>query len=75
MVLSLMESLSLQRDALLAIAAALTCEALAHYLLHWHLAGGPLAAGATVGLLLTTPRLLTLLSRSGRVLATTLWIR
>jgi hypothetical protein len=75
MLLSLLESLSLQPGALVAITAALATEFAVRYLGPWHLAGGALAVGATVGVLLTLPPLMALLSRSGRVLATTLWIQ
>lgn len=75
MMLSLFESLSLQRGALVAIAAALAAEFACRYFVQWHVAGGALAVGAAVGVLLTLPALIALLSRSGRVLATTLWIQ
>ena len=75
MMLSLLESLSLPRGALVAMAAALAAEFAYRYLIPWHAAGGALAIGAAVGVLLTLPTLITLLSRSGRVLATTLWIQ
>ncbi|HYB28980.1 MAG TPA: hypothetical protein VEF89_20375 [Solirubrobacteraceae bacterium] len=75
MMLSLLESLSLPRGALVAVAAALAAEFACRYLAPWHLAGGALAVGAAVGVLLTLPALIALLSRSGRVLATTLWIQ
>jgi hypothetical protein len=75
MMLSLLESLSLQRVALVAIVAALAAELACRYLAVWHVAGGALAVGAAVGVVLTVPALIALLSRSGRVLATTLWIQ
>jgi hypothetical protein len=75
MTLSLLESLSLQPGALVAIAAAVAVEFLCRYVGPWDLPGGALAVGATVGVLLTLPPLIALLSRSGRMLATTLWIK
>jgi len=75
MMVGLLESLSLHRAALVAALAALAVEISWHYFVPWHVSGGALAAGATVGVLLTLPPLITLLSRSGRVLATTLWIQ
>jgi hypothetical protein len=75
MTVGLLESLSLQRAALIAVLAALVTEVSWHYYAPWHVPGGALAAGAAVGVLLTLPPLITLLSRSGRVLATTLWIQ
>jgi hypothetical protein len=75
MLLSLLESLSLQPGALVAIAAALAAEFACRYLGPWHVAGGALTVGAMFGVLLTLPPLIALLSRSGRVLATTLWIQ
>ena len=75
MLVGLLESLGRRRPALLACAAALIVELGWPHLVGWHAAGGALAAGAMVGVLLTIPPLLVLLSRSGRVLATTLWIQ
>ena len=69
-----LESLGRGRAALIACSAALATELSWPHLVGWHVAGGALAVGATVGILLTVPPLLVLLSRSGRVLATTLWI-
>jgi hypothetical protein len=71
---SLLEALGRQRVALMAIAAALTVELAWPHLAGSGISGGALAAGAIVGILLTLPPLITLLSRAGRVLATTLWI-
>ena len=70
----LLESLGRQRAALIAMVAALSVE------LAWpHLVapvpGGALIAGAVTGLLVTLPPVVVLLARSGRVLATTLWIQ
>lgn len=75
MVVSLMESLSLQRVALIGLATALATEAAVQYLAHWRIPGAALAAGASAGLILTVPPMVGLLARSGRVLATTMWIR
>ncbi|HEY3775902.1 MAG TPA: hypothetical protein VGL69_23065 [Solirubrobacteraceae bacterium] len=71
---SLLEALGRQRAALMAIAAALTVELAWPHLVGSGISGGALAAGAIVGILLTLPPLITLLSRAGRVLATALWI-
>ncbi|MFL5864069.1 MAG: hypothetical protein ACJ780_25410 [Solirubrobacteraceae bacterium] len=71
---SLLESLGRARAALVAAAAALAAEFVWPHVVTWHVAGAPLAVGAAVGLLLTLPPLVALLSRAGRVLATTLWI-
>ena len=74
LLVGLLESLGRGRAALIACSAALATELSWPHLVGWHVAGGALAVGATVGILLTVPPLLVLLSRSGRVLATTLWI-
>jgi hypothetical protein len=71
---SLLEALGRQRAALTAIAAALAVELAWPHLAGSGISGGALAAGAIVGILLTLPPLIILLSRAGRVLATTLWI-
>lgn len=75
MLIGLLESFALQWAALFAAAAALATELACVSLSLTHAAGGALAAGATVGVLVTLPVLLIRLSRSGRVLATTLWIQ
>jgi hypothetical protein len=72
---SLLEALGRQRAALLAVAAALTVELAWPHLVGSGISGGALAAGAIVGILLTLPPLIVLLSRAGRVLATALWIQ
>ncbi len=72
---SLLEALGRQRVALMAIAAALAVELAWPHLAGSGISGGALAAGAIVGILLTLPPLITLLSRAGRVLATALWIQ
>jgi hypothetical protein len=75
LLIGLLESFALQRAALIAAAAALATEFSCHYLVHSQVPGGALAVGATVGVLLTLPPLVARLARSGRVLATTLWIQ
>jgi hypothetical protein len=70
----LLESLGRQRAALIAMVAALCVE------FAWpHLAapvpGAALIAGAVTGIVVTLPPIIVLLARSGRVLATTLWIQ
>ncbi len=75
LMISLLESLSLNRAAALALAVALLCEFGSRELLHWQMPGGALTLGAAAGILLSAPALIALLARSGRVLATTLWIR
>ncbi|MBV9335317.1 MAG: hypothetical protein JO243_05420 [Solirubrobacterales bacterium] len=75
LMVGLLESLGRRRAALLACSAALAVELAWPRLVGTHVAGGALAAGAIVGIALTIPPLLVLLSRSGRVLATTLWIQ
>ncbi len=73
--ISLLESLGHGRAALIAALSGLCVELLWPHLVTSQQPGGALAAGAVVGLLLTLPPLIGLLSRSGRVLATTLWIQ
>lgn len=75
MLIGLLESFALQWAALLAAAAALATELAFVSLSLTHAPGGALAAGATVGVLVTLPVLLVRLARSGRVLATTMWIQ
>jgi hypothetical protein len=75
MMVSLLESLSLRGAAVAAVVAALAAEAAWRIAVPQHFAGEALAVGAAVGVLLTLPPLVALLSRSGRVLATALWIR
>jgi hypothetical protein len=75
MLIGLLESFALQWAALLAAGAALATELVCVSLSLTPSAGGALAAGATVGVLVTLPVLLVRLARSGRVLATTLWIQ
>jgi hypothetical protein len=75
MMLSLLESLSLYGAAVMAVVGALAAEIAWRTTVPGHFAGGALAVGGAVGVLLTLPPLVALLSRSGRVLATALWIR
>jgi hypothetical protein len=71
---SLLEALGRQRAALMGIATALAVEFAWPHLAGSGISGGALAAGALMGILMTLPPLITLLSRAGRVLATALWI-
>jgi hypothetical protein len=75
MLIGLLESFALQWAALFAATAALATELACVSLSLTHAPGGALAAGATVGVLVTLPVLLVRLARSGRVLATTMWIQ
>ena len=75
LLLGLLESFALQRAALIAAAAALGAELSWHYVVHSQAAGAALAIGAAVGVLISLPPLVARLARSGRVLATTLWIQ
>jgi len=75
MLVGLLESLGRGRAGLIACSAALAVELVWPQVVGAHVAGGALAAGAIVGIALTIPTLLLLLARSGRVLATTLWIQ
>jgi hypothetical protein len=74
MLVALLESLGRQSAALLAMGAALGAEFVWPHLTHPSIAGGGLLAGTVIGIVLTVPPLITLLSRSGRLLATVLWI-
>lgn len=71
----LLESLGRQRAALIAMLASLGVEFAWRHLVALPVPGGALIAGAVTGLLVTLPPLMVLLARSGRVLATTLWIQ
>jgi hypothetical protein len=75
MLIGMLEAFSLQIPALFAAAAALACELAWRELVSSRTAGAALAVGATVGVILALPPLLDRLVRSGRVLATTLWIQ
>jgi hypothetical protein len=75
MLIGMLEAFSLQAAALIAATAALATEIALTQLVHPHAPGASLAIGATVGVVLTLPPLLVRLARSGRVLATTLWIQ
>ena len=75
MLIGMLEAFSLQTAALVAATAALATEIALTQLVHPHAPGASLAIGATVGVALTLPPLLVRLARSGRVLATTLWIQ
>ncbi len=75
MLIGLLESFSLQWAALFAATAALGVELLFVSLSITHAPGVALAAGAAVGVVAALPALVVRLVRSGRVLATTLWIQ
>jgi hypothetical protein len=75
LLIGMLESFSLQRAGLIAAAAAVTAEFACRYLVHSHVPGAALAVGAAVGVMLTLPPLISRLARSGRVLATMLWIQ
>jgi hypothetical protein len=75
LLVGLLESLALQRAAFIAAIAALVAELSWRYVVHTQVSGAALAVGAAVGVLLATPPLVARLARSGRVLATMLWIQ
>jgi hypothetical protein len=77
MLVNLLESLAYLRWALSAVVAGVAAElALSEFVLaHSPVPGTALIAGATVGILVALPPLLSLLLRPGRVLATSLWIQ
>jgi hypothetical protein len=75
LLVGLLESLALQRAALVAAAAAVGAEIAWQQVIHSHLPGAGLAVGAAVGVLVAVPALVARLARSGSVLATMLWIQ
>ena len=75
LLVGLLEAFALHRAAVIAVVAALATELTWRSVVHPHVAGGALIAGAAVGVILTLPVLLVRLARSGGVLATTLWIQ
>ena len=75
LLIGMLESFSLQRAGFIAAAAAVGAEFTYRYLVHSHVPGAALAVGAAVGVMLTLPPLISRLARSGRVLATMLWIQ
>jgi hypothetical protein len=75
LLIGMLESFSLQRAGFIAAAAAVATEFAWRYLVDSHVPGAALAAGAAVGVMLTLPPLISRLARSGRVLATMLWIQ
>jgi hypothetical protein len=75
LLIGMLESFALTRAGLIAAAGALGAEFSWHYLVHSHVPGAALVVGAAVGVLLTLPPLISRLARSGRVLATMLWIQ
>jgi hypothetical protein len=75
LLIGMLESFSLQRAGLIAAVAAVAAEFTWRFLVHSHVPGAALAVGAAVGVMLTLPPLISRLARSGRVLATMLWIQ
>jgi hypothetical protein len=75
LLIGMLESFSLQRAGFIAAAAAVAAEFACRFLVHSHVPGAALAVGAAVGVMLTLPPLISRLARSGRVLATMLWIQ
>jgi hypothetical protein len=75
LLIGMLESFSLQRAGFIAAAAAVAAEFSWRFLVHSHVPGAALAVGAAVGVMLTLPPLISRLARSGRVLATMLWIQ
>lgn len=75
LLIGLLEALTLQWAALLSAAVALTTELAWHNVVHSSTPGAALAIGAAAGVVVSLPLLLVRLMRSGRVLATTLWIQ
>jgi hypothetical protein len=75
LLIGMLESFALQRAGFIAAGAAVAAEFTWRYLVHSHVPGAALAVGAAVGVLLTLPPLISRLARSGRVLATMLWIQ
>jgi hypothetical protein len=75
LLIGMLESFALQRAGLIAAVAAVAAEFTCRYLVHSHVPGAALAVGAAVGVMLTLPPLISRLARSGRVLATMLWIQ
>jgi hypothetical protein len=75
LLVGMLESFALQRAALIAAAAAVAVELAWPHLSHSHVPGAGLAVGAAVGVLLSLPPLMGRLARSGRVLATMMWIQ
>lgn len=75
LLIGLLEALTLQWAALLSAAVALGAELAWHNLVNSSTPGAALAIGAAAGVVVSLPLLLARLMRSGRVLATTLWIQ
>jgi hypothetical protein len=75
LLIGMLESFALQRAAVIAAGTALAVELAWPHVIHSHVPGAGLAVGAAVGVLLTLPPLMGRLARSGRVLATMLWIQ
>ena len=74
LLIGLLEAFALQYAALVAAGLSLAAEFAWQTFVPGHAPGAALAAGALVGIAICFPLLLLRLSRSGRVLATTLWI-
>ena len=74
LLVGMLESFSLQRAGLIAAAAAVATEFAWRYLVRSHVPA-PRCGRCGGGRALTLPPLITRLARSGRVLATMLWIR
>jgi hypothetical protein len=75
LLIGLLEALALQWAALLSAAVALGAELAWHNVANPSTPGAALAIGAAAGVVVALPLLLARLMRSGRVLATTLWIQ
>jgi hypothetical protein len=75
LLIGLLEALTLQRAALVSAAVALAVELAWHNAVKSSSPGAALAIGAAAGVVVSLPLLLARLMRSGRVLATTLWIQ
>ena len=75
LLVGMLESFALQRAALIAAAAAVAVELAWPHLGHSQVPGAGMAVGAAVGILLSLPPLMGRLARSGRVLATMMWIQ
>lgn len=74
MLVSLLDSLAVHRIAIIAVGLAVASELAWRSFAPMQVAGGALALGAAVGVLVALPVLVALLLRTGRVLATALWI-
>jgi len=78
LLVTLLESFAYVRVAVIAAVASVVTEVTVSesgFVSAQHVPGAALIAGATVGILIALPPLVRLLSRPGRVLATSLWIK